>query len=158
MGLVVHSASVLGVNAFGIEIQADVRRSGDFNFTLVGLPDGAVREAKDRVAAALAACGYTLGPRRIIINLAPSDIRKEGSSFDLPIAVGVLAGVGIVTDRDRLRRYALVGELSLDGRVRGVRGALTVALAARATGLTGLWFPKPTPRKPRWSTACACSR
>ncbi|MCB9475601.1 MAG: YifB family Mg chelatase-like AAA ATPase [Deltaproteobacteria bacterium] len=140
MGLMAHSAAVQGVQATPVEVQVDARK-GAYLFTLVGLPDGAVREAKDRVEAAIYASGYHIPHRHITINLAPSDLRKEGASFDLPIAVGLLAGIGLIHSLERLNTYAMVGELSLDGSVRAVRGVLAVATRMKAIGMTGLIVP-----------------
>jgi magnesium chelatase family protein len=109
-------------------------------FATVGLPDGAVKESKDRVKAALKNSGYEFPPRRITANLAPADLKKEGSAFDLPISIGILAATGIITG-ERVNRYILLGELSLDGSLKPVRGALPVAVAARHAGLSGLILP-----------------
>lgn len=140
MGLTVKTASVLGVEAFDVDVQVDVRR-GTFMFNIVGLPDNAVREARDRVQAALYSGGYYLPERHYTVNLAPSDVRKAGASFDLPIAVGLLAGIGVIPAHDMLDRYALIGELSLDGSIRGVKGALAVAAAMARRGLSGILVP-----------------
>ena len=104
------------------------------------MPDAAVRESKERVRAALKNCGYDLESKRITINLAPADRRKEGSAFDLPIALGFLAFLEVVTP-ERLRDYLFVGELALDGRLKPVRGALPIALMARQTGFRGVVVP-----------------
>lgn len=114
--------------------------SGLPSFSTVGLPQGAVKEGRERVVAAVQNAGYTIPPKRITVNLAPADVRKEGSGFDLPIAVGILAGTGQV-DEVRLSEYALIGELGLDGGLRPVRGALPIALAVRDAGLKGLILP-----------------
>lgn len=133
------SGAVLGIDAYLVRVEADVA-SGLPSFSTVGLPHGAVKEGRERVVAAVQNSGFHIPPKRITINLAPADVRKEGTAFDLPIAVGILAGSGQLRDA-RLERYALVGELSLDGAVRPVRGALSIAMAIRSEGLRGLVVP-----------------
>jgi magnesium chelatase family protein len=140
----VCSAAVLGIDAYLVDVEIDIA-SGLPAFATVGLPQGAVREGRERVAAALANAGYTLPLRRITVNLAPADVPKQGSAFDLPIAIGVLLAseqlpAGIV---DQLRdRMVLAGELGLEGDLRPVRGALSMALAARAAGATAILLPE----------------
>jgi magnesium chelatase family protein len=134
------SGAVLGIDAYLVTVETDVS-SGLPAFATVGLPQGAVKEGKERAVAALQNSGYQVPPKRITVNLAPADIRKEGSAFDLPIAIGILAGTGQVEQKGRLERFALLGELGLDGGLRPVRGALPVALAAREAGLDGLVLP-----------------
>jgi len=115
--------------------------SGLPSFMVVGLPQGAVREGRERVAAALRNTGYPLPPRRITVNLAPGDVRKEGTAFDLPIAVGLLAAGGSL-DPARLAGHAFLGELGLDGSLRPVRGVLPMALAFRDQGVTSVIVPE----------------
>jgi magnesium chelatase family protein len=134
------SGAVLGIDAYLVTVETDVS-SGLPSFATVGLPQGAVKEGKERVVAALQNSGFLVPPKRITVNLAPADIRKEGSAFDLPVAIGILAGTGQLDSDGRLERFALLGELGLDGGLRPVRGALPVALAARAAGLAGLIVP-----------------
>lgn len=136
----VRSASVQGIDAAIISVEVDVA-SGLPAFTTVGLPDAAVRESRDRVRAAIRNSGFVFPMERVTVNLAPADLRKEGASFDLPIALGILAATGAIKS-DRLTRYLLVGELSLDGAVRPVRGVLPVALACRREGVAGLLLPR----------------
>lgn len=135
----VLSGAVLGIDAYLVGVEADVS-SGLPSFSTVGLPQGAVKEGRERVVAALQNSGYTVPPKRITVNLAPADVRKEGSAFDLPIALGILAGTGQMGG-SRLERFALMGELGLDGGLRPVRGALCIALAVKQAGLTGLVLP-----------------
>src|SRR5690606_20232754 len=132
----VLSGAVRGVDAYLVRVEADVAR-GLPGFSTVGLPQGAVREGKERVVAAIKNSGYELPPRRITINLPPADVRKEGSAFDLPIAVGILASTEQIA-RQRLADFAMLGELGLDGSLRPVRGALSIAVAIRSAGLKGL--------------------
>jgi magnesium chelatase family protein len=134
----VLSGAVLGIDAYLVTVEADVA-SGLPSFSTVGLPQGAVKEGKERVVAAIQNSGFQVPPKRITINLAPADVRKEGSAFDLPIAVGILAGTGQVASA--LDGFALLGEMGLDGGLRPVRGALPIALAARDAGLAGLILP-----------------
>jgi magnesium chelatase family protein len=135
----ITSAALHGIEAYPVEVEVDIC-AGFPTFVTVGLPDAAVRESKERVRAALKNCGYDLESKRITINLAPADRRKEGSAFDLPIALGFLAFLEVVP-AVRLRDYLFVGELALDGRLKPVRGVLPIALMARASGFRGLVVP-----------------
>lgn len=136
----VISAAVLGVNAHRIDVEVDIISRGLPHFSIVGLPDTAVKESKDRVRAALKNIGFSFPLKQITINLAPADIKKEGASFDLPIAIGILASEGVI-DQDQLLNYILIGELSLDGTLRPVRGTLPMAITARDKGLSGIILP-----------------
>src|SRR5881396_3095755 len=136
----VRSAAVLGIDAYLVDVETDIS-NGLPTFATVGLPQGAVKEGRERVHAALTNTGYTFPLKRITVNLAPADIRKDGSAFDLPIALGALAATGQVGG-ERLDGVAVLGELSLEGAIRPVRGALPVALAARGAGLEALVLPK----------------
>jgi magnesium chelatase family protein len=120
-------AAVLGIDAYIVEVETHLESQVP-KFFMVGLPEGAVREARERVSAAIKNSGFRFPQRRITINLAPADIKKEGSSFDLPIAVGIMAAMGQVSPA-HLQDYLILGELSLDGTLKPVRGALPVALA-----------------------------
>ncbi len=122
----IRSAAVLGVDAYDVTVEVDAAK-GLPQWTIVGLAAGAVKEAKERVAAALSNAGFALPPRRYTINLAPADQRKDGTAFDLPIALGVLVATGQL-DPDAVRALAALGELGLDGTLRPVRGILPVAL------------------------------
>ncbi|MFZ0889205.1 MAG: YifB family Mg chelatase-like AAA ATPase [Candidatus Binataceae bacterium] len=135
----VLSAALLGVDAYPVEVEVDVSH-GLPKFRTVGLPEGAVKESLDRVRAAVRNCGYEFPNRRITVNLAPADTRKEGSAFDLPIALGLLVATGRLKP-DRLRRYAVLGELALDGRIKGIKGALSTALLARRSKIEGVVLP-----------------
>ena len=136
----VLAGAVLGIDAYLVTVEADVA-SGLPAFNVVGLPQGAVKEGRERVVACVQNSGYLVPPKRITVNLAPADVRKDGSAFDLPIALGILAGTGQMDSLARLSRYLLVGELGLDGGLRPVRGALPIALAAKAAGLAGVVLP-----------------
>ncbi|WP_028574119.1 YifB family Mg chelatase-like AAA ATPase [Desulfonatronovibrio hydrogenovorans] len=126
----VTTAALLGIDAFRIELEVDYSRSGLPAFTMVGLAEGAVRESKERVFSALKNSGYKLPPARITINLAPADVRKEGSSYDLPLALGLLSASGVIPQR-RLEKVFLAGELSLTGELKPINGALPLAIKAR---------------------------
>lgn len=127
----IRSAAVVGVDAYDVTVEVDAARSLP-KWTVVGLAAGAVKEAMERVAAALANSGYTLPPRRITVNLAPADVRKDGTAFDLPIALGVLAATGQL-DPSVLDDFVVLGELGLDGSLRAVRGVLPVAMRLSQT-------------------------
>ncbi|NPV48084.1 MAG: YifB family Mg chelatase-like AAA ATPase [Armatimonadetes bacterium] len=135
----VHSAAILGVEAYEVQVEVDITR-GMHNFTVVGLPDAAIRESRDRTAAAIRNSGFQYPMDRITINLAPADIRKEGPAFDLPIALGILLASGQISVDD-LDRTIVVGELSLDGLVRPISGALPVALGAKSWGKQNVVVP-----------------
>lgn len=135
----IHSATVEGVNGLLVEVEVDIAFGLPF-FATVGLPEAAVRESKDRVKAAIKNSGYEFPAHRITVNLAPADLRKAGTGYDLPIAVGIVAACGIVPTY-KLERYLLIGELSLDGRVRPVPGVLPIVMAARREKLTGVMVP-----------------
>lgn len=135
----VLSSAVHGVDGLPVEVEVDLT-SGLPHFGVVGLPEGAVKEGKDRVRSAVRNAGFAFPGRKVIVNLAPADLKKEGSAFDLPIALGILAASGQLP-RESLRGFGVLGELSLDGRVKAVRGALPIAAAARARGLRGLLLP-----------------
>ena len=136
----VRSAAVLGIDAYLVDVETDIS-NGLPTFATVGLPQGAVKEGRERVYAALANTGFTFPLKRITVNLAPADIRKEGSAFDLPIAVGILAATEQIA-AERLGRVVVLGELGLEGAIRPVRGALPVALAARAAGVEAVVLPR----------------
>jgi magnesium chelatase family protein len=135
----VRSAAVLGIDAYPVDVEVDIS-SGLPSFSTVGLPHGAVREGRERVSAALANAGYAFPLKRITVNLAPADIRKGGTGFDLPIAVGLLVASDQLT-HDGLDEHVIVGEVGLEGDLRPVRGALSMALAARAAGRRGILVP-----------------
>ena len=139
------TGAVIGVNGLLVEVEVDIA-FGLPSFSTVGLPEGAVRESKDRVKAAIKNCGYEFPSRRITVNLAPADVKKEGAGYDLPMALGILAAADIL-DGKNLARYAVIGELSLDGGVRPARGILPMALKARQAGLTGILVPTANARE-----------
>jgi len=137
-----RSAAVYGIDANLIEVEVDYSgiQSDQDHFHTVGLPDAAVRESRDRVRAAIKNSGYLLPPTFITVNLAPADLKKEGSGFDLPIAIGILGAYGALKIDD-LSQFLLVGELGLDGGVRAIPGVLPIAIMARERGIKNLILP-----------------
>ncbi len=136
----IHSGAVQGVDGLSVMVEVDLAL-GLPMFTTVGLPDGSVRESKERVRAAIKNCGYDFPPKRITVNLAPADIKKGGAGFDLPMALGILAASELFKS-DLLEHYAVLGELSLDGAVRSVPGVLPITLNAKEQGLKGILVPE----------------
>ena len=134
-----RSAAIIGIDAYPVEVEVHLA-SGLPSFATVGLPHGAVKEGRERVTAALASAGFSVPLNRITCNLAPADRPKTGSAFDLPIALGILLASGQIAS-DRLNGFLVVGELGLEGDLRPVRGALSVALCARALGCRGVVLP-----------------
>jgi magnesium chelatase family protein len=135
----IRSAAVLGIDAYPVDVEVDIT-NGLPSFSTVGLPQGAVKEGRERVNAAIANAGFSFPLKRITVNLAPADVRKDGSAFDLPVALGLLVASGQV-DALALDETLAVGELGLEGDLRPVRGALSMALAARASGCRHLIVP-----------------
>src|SRR6195256_1727002 len=135
----VCSAAVNGIEAYPIEVEVNAG-FGDTLIIIVGLPDAAVKESRDRVMTALINSGFRYTFGRTTINLAPADVKKEGPSFDLPIAVGMVAASEQL-ETDQLENFIMVGELALTGAVRPVKGVLSIALRARAEGKIGIFVP-----------------
>jgi magnesium chelatase family protein len=135
----VCSAAVQGIEAFPVEVEVNAGW-GETIIVIVGLPDAAVKESRDRVTTALSNSGFKFPMGRTTINLAPADVKKEGPSFDLPIAIGMLAASEQI-ETDQLDNFAIVGELALTGAVRSVKGILPVAIRAKADGKTGILVP-----------------
>jgi magnesium chelatase family protein len=121
-----RSMSVVGIDAHEITIEADISEMLP-SFTIVGLPDGAVRESKERVMSAIKNCGFEFPSRKVTINMAPADMKKEGSAFDLPIAIGLLMASGQVSI-EGAHKHLVVGELSLDGSVKRIKGMISMAI------------------------------
>ena len=134
----IYSAAPVGIEAATVTIE--VHAVPGYDFTLVGLPDNAVKESHERIRAALTVNGFEQLQRAFTVNMAPADIKKEGASFDLPLAIGMLAGCEIVKTK-KLEHYMIMGELSLDGSLQPIRGALPIALCARKAGFKGLIVP-----------------
>jgi magnesium chelatase family protein len=135
----VRSGALIGVQAVVVEVQVDMSMGMPFT-NVVGLAEGAATESKVRVASALRNCGFTLPQKRVTVNLAPADIRKDGAVFELPLALGILAAAQLLPT-EPLEQYLFGGELSLDGAVRPIRGVLPLALAARDRGFLGVMVP-----------------
>ena len=135
----VFGAAVQGIDATIVTIE--VNSSRGIKFFLVGLPDSAVKESHERIISALQVNGYKFPTRQIVVNMAPADIRKEGSSYDLPLAIGILASAEEVRS-EKLSEYLIIGELSLDGSLQPIKGALPIAISARAQGFKGFILPK----------------
>ena len=135
----VYAAALQGIDATIVTIE--VNSSRGIKFFLVGLPDSAVKESHERIISALQVNGYRFPSRQIVVNMAPADIRKEGSAYDLPLAIGILASAGEVLE-EKLSKYLIMGELSLDGSLQPIKGALPIAISARAQGYEGFILPK----------------
>ena len=141
----VKSLSLFGIEAVPVEVEVDAS-AGLPGFSIVGLPDAAVQEARERVRVAVSNSGYKWPTKKVIVNLAPAGLRKEGGAFDLPMALGIMAASGHLPAAG-MDDVAVVGELSLDGEVRGVRGTLSMAEAARLAGLSRLIVPEHNARE-----------
>ncbi len=142
----VISTALAGVDAYPVEVEIDIS-GGLPGLKMVGLPEKSVLEALDRIKSALRNSGYDFPGRKITINLAPADTRKEGSAFDLPLAIALLGANGQIRDRARIRRFMALGELALDGRVKGIKGALSCAILARAQKFEGVVLPAENARE-----------
>lgn len=138
------AAAVQGITATIVTIEVNCTKG--VSFFLVGLPDVAVRESHERIISALQVNGYKFPGNRVVVNMAPADIRKEGSAYDLPLAVAILAAAGQV-DSSRLDKYLMMGELSLDGSLMPVKGVLPIAIKAREEGFKGFILPRQNARE-----------
>jgi magnesium chelatase family protein len=141
----VISAALLGIDAYLVKVESHLE-NGRPAFTVVGLPDSAVKESRERVSAAIKNSGFVFPQRRVTVNLAPADIRKEGSSFDLPIAMGILSASGQVTTSG-LERTSLLGELALDGKIRPIKGALPITNSLKNEGIRRVLVPEANARE-----------
>ena len=135
----VTTGAVIGLEAYKVSVETDVLNSLPA-FSIVGLPDTAINEARDRVRSAIKNSGFTFPAKKVVINLAPADLKKEGSNFDLPIAIGLLVEEGIL-DEEKIKDYAFIGELSLDGTLRGVNGVLPLILGLKDAGIKNVFVP-----------------
>lgn len=138
-------STVYGVDAATITIETSVEQG--MYIYIVGLPDSAVKESQHRVETAIKHLGYRMPRQKIVINLAPADIRKEGSAYDLPIAIGILAGSDQIDNTEKLGEYIIMGELSLDGSLQPIKGALPIAIQARKEKFKGIILPKQNARE-----------
>ncbi|OWK71468.1 YifB family Mg chelatase-like AAA ATPase [Pedobacter sp. AJM] len=139
-----YGSAVFGVNALTITIEVSI--SGGNKYYMVGLPDNAVKESLQRVASAINVAGFRMPKQKIVVNLAPADLRKEGSAYDLPIAIGILAASGQIPSEE-LENYFIMGELSLDGTIQPIKGALPIAIQAQEDGFKGFILPKQNVRE-----------
>src|SRR5579862_1003847 len=133
-----RSAAVYGIDAYLVDVEVDMYPGTAQNFITVGMPDTAVRESRERIKSALLNSGFGYPNKGVTINLAPANVRKEGAGFDLPMALGILGAMGTVAPSDE---HLFVGELSLDGAIRPVRGALSIAACARRQKIANLLVP-----------------
>lgn len=137
-------SAIYGVSAITITVEVSVEAG--VNFMIVGLPDNAVKESQQRIQSALVQCGHHIPQRHVVINMAPADIRKEGSAYDLPLAIGIIAADGQMSS-EHLGEYVIMGELSLDGSLRPIKGALPMAIEARKRKFKGLILPHDNARE-----------
>ena len=141
----VFSTALIGIEPYLVEVEVNVEGQA-FKYATVGLPELSVRESKERVIAAIKNTGFRFPPKSYTINLAPADVKKEGSAFDLPIAVGILAALGFIMHTD-LEEYVILGELALDGDLRPIKGALPSAVGVHAKGKKGMILPAQNARE-----------
>ena len=137
----VYSGAVFGLNAYRVEVEVDISPGNLASYQTVGLPDASVKESQSRVKAAIMNSGFRFPfTKRVTVNLAPADIKKEGSAFDLPIAAAILKATDVLND-DRLKNHILLGELSLDGRIKSIKGSLPISIMAKSSGAEGVLLP-----------------
>ena len=139
-----YGSAIYGVNAYTVTVEVSVEPG--VNFTLVGLPDNAVKESQQRVESAIGQCGFHIPGKKVVINMAPADIRKEGAAYDLTLAIGILAANGNMKS-DHLADYVIMGELSLDGSLRPIKGVLPIAIEARRKQFKGIILPRDNARE-----------
>ena len=137
---IIKTMSLQGLDGYLIDVQVDVT-GGIPNWDIVGLPDTSIREAKERVRAAIKNSGFELQSRKILVNLAPASTKKEGSLFDLPIAIGILCSIEKIK-KENLEKRVFIGELSLDGRINSVRGILPICIECKKIGVRRLIIPR----------------
>jgi magnesium chelatase family protein len=142
-----YGSAVMGVGAVSIVVEVDVNNQGQPGSVIVGLPDNAVKESMQRVESAIKSNGFKMPRTRVVVNLAPADIRKSGTAFDLPIAIGLLGATEQLTHVEAFKDYVIMGELSLDGEVRPIKGALPIAIQARKEGFRGFIVPRQNARE-----------
>src|SRR3989344_4710277 len=143
----VFSVAHIGLQSVPVEVEVDVASKGFPSFNIVGLPSKAVEEAKERVKTAIVNTGCSFPQKKITINLAPADLAKEGSCYDLPIALGILLASGEIAVNEKLDQAVVYGELSLDGTVRHTKGVLLVAIFAKTNGFKKVFVPKDSSRE-----------
>src|SRR5437762_11056055 len=139
-------SAVYGVEAITITVEVNWMATG-VGIVLVGLPDNAVKESLQRVESTIKSNGYAMPRTKVVVNLAPADIKKSGTPFDLPIAIGVLSASEQMKNKEAVEGYVIMGELSLDGELRPIKGSLPIAIQARKEGMKGLILPKANERE-----------
>ena len=139
-----YGSALVGIEAITVAVEVNI--SAGIGLYMVGLPDNAVRESQERIRAAFENCSYKMSGRKVVVNLAPADIRKEGSAYDLPLAIGLL-GASETISSEKLSRYLMMGELSLDGSIQPIKGALPIAIKAREENFEGLIIPQQNARE-----------
>ena len=132
-----YGSAVYGVDAITITVEVNVMKGK--NYFIVGLPDNAIKESLQRIESALKTNGFLMPRIKLLVNLAPANIRKSGSAFDLPIAIGILAGSGQIKNLDLLKHFIIMGELNLDGSILPVKGVLPMAIQARKEKFSGIY-------------------
>jgi magnesium chelatase family protein len=137
----VISSGFLGIDPYQVEVEVDIS-NGLPVFNIVGLADAAISESRERVKAAIKNCGFSMNPKRILVNLSPAGIKKEGPQFDLPIAIGIMKAFGYIKGEDRLQKYMFIGELSLGGHVKRTNGVINAVICAKEKGLKGVVIPR----------------
>ena len=137
---IIKTATAIGINAYEVSVETDVVNSLPA-MSIVGLPDASINEARDRVRSAIKNSGYSFPSKKVVVNLAPADLKKIGTSFDLPIAIGILTEEEVL-DSEKLKDYAFIGELSLDGTIRAVAGVLPLVLGLKEVGIKNVIVPK----------------
>ncbi len=136
----VYGSAVFGVEATTITVEVNVDKG--IGYHLVGLPDNAIRESNYRIAASLQNNGYKIPGKKLILNMSPADMRKEGSAYDLTLAMGILVATGQIEEKNPLDNYIIMGELSLDGSLQPIRGALPISIKANEEGFKGFILPE----------------
>ena len=136
----VYGSAVFGVEATTITVEVNVDIG--IGYHLVGLPDNAIKESNYRIAAALQNNGYKIPGKKLILNMSPADLRKEGSAYDLTLAMGILVATGQIEEKHSLDEFIIMGELSLDGNLQPIRGALPISIKAKEEGFKGFILPK----------------
>src|SRR5438046_4426680 len=142
----IHSFVLVGIDPLLCEVEVDVSKQGMEKITVVGLAQAAVKESMERVRRAIINSGYPFPGHRLLVNLAPADVKKEGPSLDLPMAIGLLRGTNCI-QTDRHKEFLIAGELALDGRLRKIKGALSLALLAKHKKFTGVILPQENARE-----------
>jgi magnesium chelatase family protein len=137
----VFGSAVYGVDAITITIEVNWMSTG-IGVVIVGLPDNAVKESLQRIESTFKSLGFQMPRTKIVVNMAPADIKKSGTPFDLPIAIGILAASELISNHEAIEKYLIMGELSLDGELRSIKGSLPIAIQARKENFKGLIVPK----------------